>query len=230
MLARSFLYLAVMLLALTSFSACGRQDKAPEEQTAEAPLAEGTEIPTGEAEMKAQIGSLRSALRQAARHATRNNREAVPLFFDVASLLTQRAAVASNAVKEDLQFSASELMGLSERIYSGPPITLKELNIAHAHTYWALAAFHQEKAALLWRDGNTEEIALHLVSSAGFIGAAIGYAGGPVTEPGRDLVKRMKDLAQQVEREPPSDAVSRQIQEVGQEIRKLSNRVKQLLS
>ncbi len=228
MLARSFLYMAVMLLALTSFSACGRQDKAPE--TAEEQAAEGTEIPTGEAEMTAQFRSITKTMRQAGWHAKRNNREAAPLFSDVATLLSERAAVASDAVKEDLLFSASELTGLSERIFSGPPITRKELNIAHARTYWALAAFHQEQAATLWPDGNAQETALHLVSSAGFITAAIGYAGGPVTEPGRDLVKRMKDLAQQVEGEPPSDAVSRQIQEVGQEIRKLSNRVKQLFS
>ncbi len=220
--ARFFLYLAVMLLALTSFSACGRQDKAPE--TAEDQTTEDT------IDLAAQIQSIHQTLRQAGWHAKRNDREAAPLFSDVATLLTQRAAVASNAVKEDLQFSASELTGLSERIYSGPPITLKELNIAHAHTYWALAAFHQEQAALLWIDGNTQEIALHLASSAGFIGAAIGYAGGPVTEPGRDLVKRMRDLAQQVEKDPSSDAVGQQIKEVGQEIRKLSNRVKQFLS
>ncbi|MFB3132399.1 MAG: hypothetical protein ACE10K_07745 [Rhodothermales bacterium] len=222
MLARSFLYLAVMLLAITSFSACGRQDKAPEAAEDQA-----TEDTTN---LAAQIQSIHQNLRRAGWHAKRNNREAAPLFSDVATLLSQRAAVASNAVKEDLQFSASELTGLSERIYSGPPITLKELYIAHARTYWALAAFHQEQAATLWPDGNAQEIALHLVSSADFITAAIGYAGEPAKEPGRDLVKRMKDLAQQVEGEPPSDAVSRQIQEVGQEIRKLSNRVKQFLS
>ena len=222
MLARTFLHMAVMLLAITSFSACGRQDKAPE-----AAKDQATEDTT---DLAAQIQSIHQNLRQAGWHAKRNNREAAPLFSDVATLLTQRAAVASKAVKEDLQFSASELTGLSERIFSGPPITLRELNITHARTYWALAAFHQEQAAILWPDGNAQEIALHLVSSASFITAAIGYAGGPVTEPGRDLVKRMKDLAQQVEGEPPSDAVSRQIQEVGQEIRKLSNRVKQFLS
>ena len=51
-----------------------------------------------------------------------------------------------------------------------------------------------------------------------------------MTEPGRDLVQRMKDLALQVEEEPSSDAVGMQIKEVGQEIRKLSNQVKQFLS
>ncbi len=169
MLARSFLYLAVMLLALTSFSACGRQDKAPE--AAEDQATEDT------TDLAAQIQSIHQNLRQAGWHAKRNNREAAPLISDVATLLTQRAAVASNAVKEDLQFSASELTGLSERIYSGPPITLKELNITHAHTYWALAAFHQEQAATLWPDGNAQQAALHLVSSADFVTAAIGFAG-----------------------------------------------------
>ena len=222
MLARPFLYMAVMMLAVTSFSACGRQDKAPE--AAEEQAAEDT------ADLAAQIQSIHRNLRQAGWHANRNNREAAPLFSDVATLLTERAAVASNAVREDLQFSASELTGLSERIYSGPPITRKELNAAHARTYWALAAFHQEQAATLWPDGNAQEIALHLVSSADFITAAVGYAGGPVTEPGRDLVKRMKDLAQQVEAAPSSDAVGQQIKEVGQEIRKLSNRIRQFLS
>ncbi len=222
MLARPFLYMAVMLLALTSFSACGRQDKAPE--AAEDQTTEDT------IDLAAQIQSIHQTLRQAGWHAKRNDREAAPLFSDIATLLTQRATIASKSVKEDLQFSASDLTGLSERIYSGPPITLKELNIAQARTYWALAAFHQEQAALLWRDGNAQEIALHLVSSAGFIGAAIGYAGGPVTEPGTDLVKRMRDLAQQVEKDPSSDAVGQQIKEVGQEIRKLSNRVKEFLS
>ncbi len=234
MLARSFLYMAVMLLALTSFSACGRQDKAPEaaqEQAAEeAPPAEGTEIPTEEAEMMAQIRSIHQTLRQAGWHAKRNNREAAPLFSDVATLLTERAAVASNAVKEDLQFSASELTGLSERIYSGPPITRQELSAAQARIYWALAASHQEQAATLWPNGNAKEVAMHLAASANFITAAIGYVGGTVKEPGRDLVKRMNDLAQQVEAETPPDAADRQIQEIGQEIRKLSNRVKQTLS
>ena len=228
MLARSFLYMAVMMLALTSFSACGRQDKAPEaaeeQATEEAPPAEDT------AALAAKIHSIHRTMRQAGWHAKRNNREAAPLFSDVATLLTERAAVASNAVKEDLQFSASELTGLSERIFSGPSITREELNVAHARTYWALAAFHQEQAATLWPDGNAQEIAVHLVASADFISAAINYAGGPVKEPGRDLVKRMKDLAQQVEGETPSDAVSRQIQQIGQEIRKLNNRVKQFLS
>ncbi len=228
MLARSFLYIAVMMLALTSFSACGRQDKAPE--TAEEQTAEDTEIPTGEAEITAQFHFITKTMRQAGWHAKRNNREAAPLFSDVATLLTERAAVASSAVKEDLQFSASELTGLSERIFSGPPITRGELNVAHAHTYWALAAFHQEQAATLWPDGNAQEIAAHLVSSADFISAAINYIARPVQVPGMELVERMKDLAQQVEAETPSDTVSQQIQEIGQEIRKLSNRVKQIIS
>jgi len=226
MLARSFLYMAVMMLALTSFSACGRQDNAPE--AAEEQAAEGTEIPTGAAEMTAQFRSITKTMRQAGWHAKRNNREAAPLFSDVATLLSERAAVASDAVKEDLLFSASELTGLSERIFSGPPITRKELDIAHARTYWALAAFHQEHAATLWPDGNA--LAVQLVASADYISAAISYAGRPVETPAKDLVKRMKDLAQQVEAETPSDAVSQQIQEIGQEIRKLSNRVKQLFS
>ena len=76
MLARSFLYMAVMMLALTSFSACGRQDKAPE--AAEEKAAEGTEIPTGEAEMTAQFRSITKTMRQAGWHAKRNNREAAP--------------------------------------------------------------------------------------------------------------------------------------------------------
>ena len=135
-------------------------------------------------------------------------------------------------MKEDLQFSASELTGLSERIYSGPPITLKELNIAHARTYWALAAFHQEQAATLWPDGNAQEIAAHLNASAHFIAAANGAVGGPVGEQARDLFKRTQDLAQQVEQasDPASSTISRQIQEIGQEIRKLSNRINQFLS
>ena len=228
MLARSFLYIAVMMLALTSFSACGRQDKAPE--AAEEQAAEGTEIPTGEAEMPAQFRSITKTMRQAGWHAKRNNREAAPLFSDVTTLLTQRAAVASKAVKEDLQVSASELTGLSERIFSGPPITRGELNVAHARTYWALAAFHQEHAATLWPDGNAQETAVHLVASADFISAAINYIARPVEMPAKDLVKRMKDLAQQLEAETPSDAVSQQIQEIGQEIQKLNNRVKQVIS
>ena len=233
MLARSFLYLlytAVMLLALTSFSACKQQDKASE--TAEEQAAE--EVPPAEnvANLAAQIQSLHQNLRQAAWHAQRNNREAVPLFNDVATLLTERAAVASDAVKEDLQFSASELTGLGERIYSGPLITRREMNVVQARAYWALAAFHQEQAATLWPNGNTQEIAMHLDAAAGFISAGSGYAGGSVKQPGRDLAKRTKDLAAQLEGASPSDAdaVGGQIQEIGQEIRKLSNQVKQFLS
>ncbi len=224
MLARSFLYMAVMLLAITSFSACGRQDQVPEAAEDQA-----TEDTTG---LAAQIQSIHQNLRQAGWHAKRNNREAAPLFSDVATLLTQRAAVASDTVKEDLQLSASELTGLGERIFSGPPITPKEMDGALARTYWALAAFHQEQAATLWPDGNAQEIAAHLNASAHFIAAANGAVGGPVREQARDLFKRTQDLAQQVEQasDPPSSTISRQIQEIGQEIRKLSNRVKQFLS
>ena len=231
MLARSFVYIAVATLAITSFSACGRQDKAPEaaeEQAAQAPPAEDSGVPIGEAAMTAQIRSITRTLRQAGWHAKRNNSEGVLLFSDVATLLTKRAAVASNAVKEDLQFSASELTGLGERIYSGPPITPKELDVVRTHTYWALAAFHQEQAATLWQDGNAQETTVHLVASADFV----GYARGAKRKAVEDLAKRTKELAQQLKGEtvPDSDNVSRQIQEIGQEIRKLNNRVKQFLS
>lgn len=226
MRARSLLYMAALLLAIMNFSACGQQNQTPEaaqEQPTPAP-AENSEALT------AEIQSIHQSLRQAGWHAKRNNREAVPLFNDAASVLTDRAVTASNAVKEDLQFSASELTGLGERIFSGPPITTEELNRAQARAHWALAAYHQEQAAALWPDGAAQEIAIHLNASASSISAAVGYAGGPVRELGRELAKKVQELAQQVGNANDADTISQQIQQIGQEIRQLSNRVKQFLS
>lgn len=229
MLARSLLYVAALLLAITSFSACSQQDKPAEGQT---PPAEGAEPSEGEVDMAGQFQSIDETLRRAGWHAKRSNQEAAPLFSDVATLLTEYAATASASVKEDLQYSASELTGLSERIYSGPPITAKEVNVANAYTYWALAAYHQEQAAQTWPDGNLQETTMHLDAIANFIYAASGYAGGPVRTPGRSLSQKTKDLVAQLEGEPApaSDAVSQQIQEIGQEIRQLSTRLKQFLA
>lgn len=228
---RAFLYLALMAVALAGFSACGRQDPTPEaaDEQAETP---SVEIPTERAAIAAQAQALHKNLRQAAWHAERNRREAIVLFSDLAALLTAYAAVSTDAVKEDLQFSASELTGLGERIVSGPPIQSKEISIISARTYWAVAAFHQEQAATAWPQGSVPETSAHLAALASFLAAGGSSEKGPMKAQIEGMVQEARGLARRLEGEeaPAPDTVNALIQRAGRQIPRFSNRVKQLAS
>jgi hypothetical protein len=226
---RALLYLIMMTAALADFSACGRQDTTPDaaEEQADMP---SVEIPTGSAAIAAQAQAFHKNLRQAGWYAQRNRREAIVLFSDLAALLTASAAVSTDAVKEDLQFSASELTGLGERIVSGPPITSREISVVSARTYWAVAAFHQQQAANKWPQGNVSETAAHLTQMASFLDAARSSEQGPVKARIERLAQETRGLARRLEGEEATapDSVNALIQRAGRQIPRFSNRVKQL--
>ena len=232
MRARVLLYLGMILLALGGVTACGQQDKAPE--AAETTPAAKDEVALTEiADVTAQISAVHRRVRLARRDALRSNREEGSLFLnEVANLLTERAVGSSGPLKEDLQFSASEFTGISERLYSGPPITREEMDFAITRSYWALAAFHHEQAVQRWNAGNAREAGLQLSAAATLIDGAIGYVEARVDEPGKELIVKIRDLAQQLEQEdgPASDAVGQRMLEVGQEIQQLRRTARQVLS
>ena len=88
-----------------------------------------------------------------------NRQEGSLELSEAANVFSQHATESSNALKEDLEFSASEFSGMAERVFDSPSITMTEMDAVLTRGFWALAAYNYRKAAERWADGQKRQTA-----------------------------------------------------------------------
>jgi len=238
---RSILHVGVMIFIALNVTMCGPS----EEPSASAPVAatdstgsvtasEVTYVaPVEEQDAQRISRDIDERLLLVRRHWRAGNRQGTSLELNqVSDLLAGRVPDAAGAVKEELQFSVSEMTGLGERIFGSPPVTLEEIDAAITRAYWALAAYHSRKAAEQWGGGTVPATVAHLRMVASFADAAVGYMAGGLETETEDFVKQTRNLAQRLQEESNlnPEAVSLQIQEIGDVVQRISEQVRQRIA
>jgi hypothetical protein len=150
---------------------------------------------------------------------------------EVASALAQRAAESTDQVKEDLEYSASEFSGLSERVFGTPAVTMTEMDAALTRLFWAQAAYHFNLGAGHWADGRRREAAAHFNAASIFVDESVGYYAGGLEAELEALVEQVRDLARHIDTRPNLNAaaVDAEIDDLRQQITAGSERVRERL-
>ncbi len=233
---RSVFLTGMMVLVAVGLMMCQQPEKPPA-VTDDPPAATQTPPEASAGAVTAQaiaeeVRQIQTYLRNARRNVRDNNPQEGSLQLnEAASLLSGRAAEASNALQEDLEFSASEFTGMAERVFGTSAISMDEMDAALTRAYWALAAHSFRKASQQWQAGRRAQTTAYLNATATFIDESIGYYSGGLEVPLEMLVEEMRALARELRprANDNADAVTAQMEDLGQKIEEYNRRVRQAI-
>ncbi len=230
MRARSVLQVGMMVLLAVGLTMC-KQPEQPPADAEEPPAAVASpEADASSSEVVAEeVRQIQKRLRNARRHVRDGNRQEGSLeLSEAANVFSQHATESSNALKEDLEFSASEFSGMAERVFDTPSVTMTEMDAALTRAFWAQAAYTYRKAAERWADGQKPQTAAYLNATATFIDESVGYFSGGLEVQSETLIREMRGLARELT-SLDGNAITAQMEDFGRKVEQYSRQVRQAI-
>lgn len=228
-----FLVAAAILPLLLLLAACEEKAALPDESPIEKQKVEITTLEPDSAvvvdqEVTKLVDEPRQHLRNArTQHESNQFAESRASLRRAAELLNDRAAHASDAVKNNVETSAQELETLAERMKEGPEVTSEQLGTALARAYTALAEYHHQQATWQLSEKRPRHAAVELNAAAVYLEDTAPFLNSVEERQATQLRTQAEDLADNLAEHfnNVAETASEQLREIGRQIEEIHHSV-----